>query len=411
MNRQTIHAELEQAVAEQGAYIPFELLMALGMLSYARYEAWLQGEVEVLEDALSCGRDELTEVLAAASDWASSLGLLPEARAYRGWGERSGRSLRYFRGDDGSLERLIVTHFRRDRRDSSHQLDLFLDSGVTSALNELVDALVSRNPTLARAQLACLLELEPAHRLAAAAELLCDALEENLGRNSSEDVVGDFVRVEQQMLPSARTLLGPRARDFLAPFWRNIGERLEGQRFDTKREKVHCSWIYAQVLDWALVRDSVLSESEWWRHPVLILRLSHSLYRLGDHGGAAMELCRLSWERPAVAEQALNQKGYWDLAVSEAWRQFQEVDAEPELSSCWFPCWLLLVEPGFSLASAPDVGEPKSGPQRAFFILRELLRCEVGMSSANEGALALRRSLKSEHPALLRLYLEKRVPR
>ncbi len=74
---------------------------------------------------------------------------------------------------------------------------------------------------------------------------------------------------------------------------------------------------------------------------------------------------------------------------------------EPELSPEWFPAWMLLQEP--SLAARLAARGENDGPRRAFDLVHDLLTNRVN----DAHGIALRRELKTLHPALLTGYLDR----
>jgi hypothetical protein len=92
---------VDRLLLEQGEYVPVELLLKLGLLSYAGFEAWRHGEeAGYLEDALTDAPGRALEVLEAAAAWAGRLGLLAVEETYRGWGTAAGVPLRIARSPD-----------------------------------------------------------------------------------------------------------------------------------------------------------------------------------------------------------------------------------------------------------------------------------------------------------------------
>ena len=135
--------------------------------------------------------------------------------------------------------------------------------------------------------------------------------------------------------------------------------------------------------------------------PVLLTRLAEAEYRLGDRTRAIGHWFELCWRAPAVLRGLVDDPGFPDADVAAAWGAAQDQDVEPELSPEWFPAWMLLQEPSLAARLAP-LGE-SHGPRRAFDVVRDLLT-----DSANDAhRIALRRELKTLHPALLTGYLDR----
>jgi len=402
---QRIQAAVDRLLLDQGEYVPLELLLDLGRLSYARYEAWRHGqEAGYLEDALTAPPEHVLELLEAAATWAGRLGLLPVEEAYRGWGTQAGATLPLARSP--AIERLLRTRYRRAPAPTP-QLDLFLDGGSTAVLNDLVDALAARSAELAEQRLSVLLARYPDHRYRRAAEALCNALA-RLHDPRPWDPAGEITFLETRLEPLARELLGRRAQDFLAAFWRRAAEALRGQPFDPARDHLHASWAFAQCHDWQAVIESLADAPEEGLPSLLVARRAEALRHLGRRSEAIALWCRVCWQAPEHAARLLDDPTFPDPKVQQAWHAWLDQDLDPDPSPDWFPGWLLLQEPGLAHALADDTAGDTPGPQRAFRILRQLLRLEGG-AAGEDPQLDLRRALQQTHPGLLQLYLRRRA--
>ena len=89
------------------------------------------------------------------------------------------------------------------------------------------------------------------------------------------------------------------------------------------------------------------------------------------------------------------------------WDAWLDQDVDPDPSPEWFPAWLLLQEPGLARALGDDTAGSTLGPQRAFAILRQLLRREA-VPGEEDLQVDARRALQQLHPGLLQLYLRRR---
>ena len=130
-----------QLLMEHGEYVPLELLLATNRLGYEDYRAWREGRLETLDAVLADGKRESCAWLEAAQSWACALGLAAEPTVHHGWEENAGTVL--VASSDLRLNALLSTRCRHIRQHD--QLDLFIDSAQTAAVNALVDALAVRN--------------------------------------------------------------------------------------------------------------------------------------------------------------------------------------------------------------------------------------------------------------------------
>ena len=281
------------------------------------------------------------------------------------------------------------------------QLDLFQDSPRTIALNTLREAILARNAPGAGIALERLLDLDPGHETASDAGILIAVLEAP-APDGPDEGIERLDALEREWNPAAARLLGTGdGRDFLAPVWRCIGGALGPRPFDPAHPERHASWAYRQGQDWENLKRSVLRVPEHETTPVLLTRLAEAEYRLGDRARAIEHWFALCWRAPAVVRGLADDPGFPDADIAAAWNAAQDQDAEPELSPEWFPAWMLLQEP--SLAARLASRGENDGPRRAFDVVRDLLT-----NRANEArGIALRRELKTLHPALLTGYLDR----
>src|SRR5690606_9232533 len=141
-----VQAAMDELLITHGAYIPVELLIALGRLSYADYDDWRCGERPSLQSALAGNPRRVLELLESAAQWAVRLGLHPEPCEYFGWGANAGTRLTFLDDEHGASEALLATHYVRRKAEAAEgdQFDLFLDGGSTAALADLRAALRGR---------------------------------------------------------------------------------------------------------------------------------------------------------------------------------------------------------------------------------------------------------------------------
>ena len=389
-----VQTAVQQLLLEHGAYAPIELLLATNRLSYKDYRAWRKGTLASLDGALAGGVHEAQALLETAQAWARTLDLAAEPAAHHGWEGNAGTELTA--SHDPALNGLLNTRFLRAREHG--QLDLFMDSAGTVAVNALLDALRARDAGKAGRELRHLAGLDPGHAHRAHAAALVEALE----APDPEDPGQGFERLdrlEREWLPAASALLGAGGRDFLAPLWRGVGQALEPACFDPRRPRRHASWAYRQGLDWESLERSVRAVQGHETEPVLLARLAEAQWWLRNRTKAIehwFALCRLA---PGEFEKRVEAADFPDWAVGRAWRLAREQDLEPEMSPRWFPAWMLLEDAGLARVLAPCRGE--DAPDRAFDVMIALL-AHPGL---DERSIALRRELQAVHPGLLASYL------
>ena len=154
-----VQAAVQQLVMEHGEYAPRELLLATNRLGYDDYRAWRGGRHETLDAVLAEGEREICAWLEGAQSWADTLGLAAEPAVHHGWENNAGTVL--VASADPRLNALSSTRFRHTREHD--QLDLFIDSAQTAAVNALVDALIARDAGQARQALERLVRIDRDH--------------------------------------------------------------------------------------------------------------------------------------------------------------------------------------------------------------------------------------------------------
>ena len=392
-----VQAAVQQLVMEQGEYSPLELLLATNRLRYEDYRAWREGRLASLDAVLAGGPHEVRTWLERAQSWAEALGLDREPVVHHGWEENAGSVLAT--AADPPLNALLCSRFRRVREHD--QLDLFIDSAQTAAVNALLDALAARDSGKAQRALERLVGIDRDHGQRFHAAALIAALEAP-APNGPISGLERLERMEREWLPAASALLGARRRDFLAPLWRDIGRALDPAPFDPHRPERHASRAYREGLDWERLRRSVLAVTGYEREPVLLTRLAEAEWRLRNRAQAVeswFALCRLA---PEEFERLIEAPDFPDWALRTAWREALEQDPEPEMTPAWFPAWMLLEEPG--LAGVLEFRHSDDDPSRAFDLVIALL----AHPDPDERGIELRRVLQAIHPGMLARYLAKR---
>ena len=393
-----VQAAVDQLVMEQGEYAPLELLLATNRLAYEDYRAWREGRIETLDAVLADGTVETRMWLEGAQAWAAALGLAAEPTVYHGWKENTGTALAA--SADSGLNALLNTRFRHTREHA--QLDLFLDSAQTAAVNALLDALTARDAGNARSALERLVRIDRDHGQRFHAVRLISALEAP-APEGPERGAEQLERMEREWVPAASALLGARRRDFLAPLWRDIGQALEPAPFDPMSPARHASRAYREGLDWERTRRSVLAAPGHEEVPLLLARLAEAHWRMRDRAAAIetwFALCRLA---PEEFERLIETPDFPDWALRSAWRIAAEGDPEHEMTPEWFPAWMLIEEPGLAGVLAPR--RTDDDPSRAFDAVMALL----AHPGPDERGIELRRSLRAIHPGLLQRFLAKRA--
>ncbi len=393
---QEIRFAVDRLLLEQGVYSPVELLLAEGRLLFPDYEAWRCGQLATLEEALAGNPARIRTLLQQAGQYAVALGLHADRREFLSWGDSAGRPLRL--SGDAALEELCCVHYRRGGNEV--QLDLFMDNSGNVLANGIVAALASRRAEEAARLVDRLLETDPSHPRLGRLEALSNAAQ----RLSAPvaDYFAESEYLEGYLAPLAAGELGVGARDFLAPFWRRMADALRGQPFVADTPLLHASYPLGRAHDWAGVREAVLGDVAWQAYPVLRLRLAEAAFYLGDRPAALAVWCRMCWDFPAEAEQALASGALPDKELRPDWERYRDLDVEPEPVTPFFPAWLLLERTETHSALTAEEASQAHAAGRAYAALHGLL---AGGGALSERTMELRQKLMQAHPGLFAIYM------
>ncbi len=390
-----IRMAMDRVLMAHGAYVPVELLLDLGCLHWADYQSWRRGERPDLAGALAGAIPETMQLLRDAAAWAGSLGLAAERQVYFGWGRCADRQLVFCERPCAEADSMLATHYvPRTESTQGGQLDIFLHSATTTALEGLRVALRAADPVAAETCLADLASQAPEHRLLDAARRLTSALSDLAEPLPADAAEAELERLEGILSPAARSLLGPDARSLLALFWRRLAQALAGTPFDSQRPLLHASHAWLRCHDWWSAASAVLETAAYASEPVLLARLAEARRRNGDRNRAIETWCELCWRFPDAADAVLDDAGIPDSRVHQAWLHFRDLD--PPAETVLFPARLLLSEPGLARALSLTIAAGDSAGEQAFRAVRTLL---------HEDGIDARKAVQSAAPWLLEFYL------
>ncbi len=379
---------VDDIISELGSYNPIELLLRQGRLRYNDYERWRSGEQEFICELLMGSTRRINTLLSTAKEYALALKLDAEPLQVQGWqGNKLNQPLQFCPASSDIHEALLNTQYIRS--ESLPQLDLFFDNQGVQLANDLKLALSDRNIELAADRLNQLEHADPNHRLCGQGAQLLSALQK-LAQPERDSSITELKYLQQTLAPLAQDALADKARDFIAPFWRDLANHLPKGEYSQAHPQLHPAYCFEQILDWPQVIRYILAINNWQQYPALFASLSHGYYHNAQRIESIQVLCDYCWLHPQAdifmpddfnCIQAWNQ--YIDEALDEIWGQQH------------FPAWLLFKEQGLSVHLSANAGHTPD----AFIALQSL----VGVD--DDGQIPLRKQLQKAHEGIFRYYL------
>ena len=287
-----------------------------------------------------------------------------------------------------------------------NQLDLFLDGRSVRLSNALRQALLNEDAGAAETACRELADFDPAHRWLPHARTLIAALRV-AAPSSGEEGLAVMARLEAEWQPAARAVLGDDGRDLLHRKWRGVAEALSGRPFDPALPDLHASYAYGKCEDWLSLERCVRAVPEFASQPVLLERIAEAVWRQRRRMDAMRYWFNLCWSAPGRFQDLMDTGAIPDPVLREGWERWQDQDLGIELSSSWFPAWMLIHEPKIADFLPKSAGN--DAPQAAFDVLRKLAINALSAIPASGGKeIELRKQLQRLHPGLLKSFLSRR---
>jgi len=387
---QPVQQQVDRLLLEQGEYLPLEFMLQEGRLIYTDYEAWRNGELDTLDEALFGDREHILQQLIQATDYLQRLGWQSEAVSYHAW--RDDRSQRLSFSHNSMLDRYFHQCYHKPQ--DQPQLDMFTDAPATGRVNGITRSLANRNSTEARRQLEGLYDTAPDHGRLGELERLVEAAE---GLELPViDTVADMQLLQETLTPLAESLLGKESRNLLIPLWRRLSSALRNQPYKTAQPELHLSYTASRAMDWDSARQAVEQTPGWPVDPVLLQRHARACDQLHRRCDALLSWFTLCWQFPQHSDALESSR---DAELRQQWQDFLELD--PELPVQTFPAWLLLVKPGLTrILSAPQ-NDTTACPAS----YRTLYRLQSNIAGPTDEHIALRARLKQQDPVLFQHFL------
>lgn len=375
---------VDQLLMETGEYSPLELLLAEGRLIYSDYEAWINGEIEYLEDVLFGDPEQIRTMLQQARDYASKLPMLTA--------QQSDTSTTAF-SRNTAIDSLFHKVYRK--ANDQPQMDLFFDAGASNLTNGITLALSQGDIAEARRLLEQLYDVQPDNTKINDLEILVKYAEQPMGTNRDIDAELDYL--QNQLGALAKAHLANQSRGYLIPQWRRLTAALSKQTFDPQRPRLHASYTAIHAMDWHGVKQAIEKEPQWRVQPELLLRHVQACTRLWQNADAVVSWFYLCWQFP---EDAHIDAAKADRDLKEAWLDFLEL--EPELPVEAFPAWYLLIKPGLANTLTTEDSAPSN---ELYAIVRRLLAARQAKDESQE--INLRQQLQELEPVFFQHFIER----
>ena len=239
-----LQLRVDQLLTETGEYSPLELLLAEGRLIYSDYEAWINGDIEYLEDVLFGDPEHIRNMLQLAQEYASKLPMLTAQPATVTTSSFS---------RNAHIDNLFNKVYRRSTEQP--QMDLFFDGGASNLVNGITQALSKNEFAEARRLLEQLYDMQPDNPKINDLETLVTFAEQPLGE--IRDIAAELEYVQNQLNPLAQAQLAQHARGYLVTQWRRLSEALMEHAFDPAQPNLHTSFTSIHAMDWPGVTSSL----------------------------------------------------------------------------------------------------------------------------------------------------------
>jgi hypothetical protein len=297
------------------------------------------------------------------------------------------------------------------------QLDLFMHSADVGLRNAVVEALRSRDTNAMRVAIDRLRSDFPGDGHLDHFEHLFSTLS-TLSRleSSPAGVAEQLERIETQLLPSVRRLLGTdAARRWIEPVYLDLARAIAGKPFSRGLSSTHAAGFYLRAGALGEARAAVVEIPSWRRIPEPLAWMADIALRENSPAEFWPYLAELAWIAPTLfAELLARQDARASTAtVVRLYREFgkkAEMDEEDNVSdesdeAAWFPAWLLVEHPEL-LPFLRTVQHYNSRPARSAALLIDLLIGE--RQSALPIVADKRKQLRDLAPTLFQHYMARR---
>lgn len=290
----------------------------------------------------------------------------------------------------------------------SQQLDLFIHSNTVILANDTIEALLRRDCVRAADCLRHLIAEEPDYRNLGALRTLCRTLQEwPFPATDRVEITEAVRRLETDVQAAADAVMHTEAKDFMAPFWRDLANAANHHAYDADFPQAFSAHLYLRCGDHSAAAKAAESVPNSNDNPDALYWLALAQYRVAGLDACLHSLVRLALLAPKRLSRIVAEIN--DPGLRRDWDAFQDecawLDPADETADSWFPAWYLVEHSDTRLA--PDMPSLKpTTPQRAYALVVRLIQLEKrGYSKA---LVAERRQLLDLAPELFALYMARR---
>ncbi len=119
VNRDDLIVQMKEASAillEEKDHVSFvDVLIRMGKLAKADYDAWRFGRVRSLEERIALNLSKIGHTLREFQRYARTRDLRPSKTVYQSWGKGPKTQLRFSKHGDPNIEAAYATHFLKPK--------------------------------------------------------------------------------------------------------------------------------------------------------------------------------------------------------------------------------------------------------------------------------------------------------
>lgn len=289
------------------------------------------------------------------------------------------------------------------------QLDIFNDSRDVVLRNDVVQALISRDPQAARSAWQTLSNEVPHDDLSSPLAALLDALEHpgSLPFSDHNALCTARRKLGEELLPAALIVFGhTNGTEWLRPLWRLCAERAERLPFRADLADDHAVPLWLHAGDWEVAADAVARIESWRRIPAPLAWMAEARLRSSGLDAAWPLLAELAWLAPARFDELTSRLA--DPSIDKLRKRF-DANFEGEGGAAdlvWFPAWLLTEKPGLANQLAHAQASRHDAPEQASQLLLALLALE--QQGRHHELIERRKALRALQPWLYAAYMSTR---